>query len=185
MKHLAIGFGIAFAIGFSLFAGAAVLLIAIGQKDLLSTAVFLIPSPFMLGPVIAQTLERDEGRKSVAAGRRKPVYDFGSFRIAWPLMVVYGTAAVAGIQPLCLQLVEFLIAEIGYELETKDFLLLGAVAAIFNFFVMYLVGRWIGTRCSRYGVATVLLVAVCSSSLWSAAEVLTLSDESYKQIHGG
>ena len=186
MKHLAKGFVIAFAIGVCLFGVAAFLLVTYGQKDLLLTALFLIPAPFMFGPKIAQVLERDEGRKSIAAGRRKPVYDFGSFRIAWPLMVVYGTVTVAGILSIGSFLLGVLLGYLAGEKALKDDDVLFALALIpfsAGLFAMYFVGRWIGTRCSRYGIATVLLVALCTSCLLTASEWLSLSDEMYKQVH--
>jgi hypothetical protein len=171
MKHLAIGFGIAFATGITLFVIFSVTLIVLEHKELLSLAALLIPSPWVVGPLIAQALERDEGRKSVAAGRRKAVYDFRSFTIAWPLMLVYGTAALLGGANLGSFLVGFLGA--------------GSQASLIPFlFVTYLVGGWIGTRCSQYGLGTLVLVVFCTVGLGGAAETFLFSDETYKQYTG-
>jgi hypothetical protein len=43
----------------------------------------------------------------------------------------------------------------------------------------YFVGRWIGTRCSRHGVVTMLLIAFLTAVGSIAMDVVLLTDETY------
>jgi hypothetical protein len=183
MKHLAIGLGIALAIGISLFGIAYVFVIALGQKELLPLIPLLIPSPLALATTIAQALERDEGRKSVAAGHRTPVYDFRSFRIAWPLMVVYGAAVLLGVSTSVNFVVGFMGGLMGAEIKVMRPALI-TVSVLVILLASYHIGRWIGTRCSQFGIATMLLVALFTGTLLVALEVFTTSDEAYRELRG-
>jgi hypothetical protein len=183
MKHLAIGLGIALAIGISLFGIAYVFVIALGQKELLPLIPFLIPSPLALTTTIAQALERDEGRKSVAAGHRTPVYDFRSFRIAWPLMVVYGAAVLLGVTTSVNFVVGFMGGLMGAEIKVMRPALI-TVSVLVILLASYHIGRWIGIRCSQFGIATMLLVALFAGTLLVALEVFTTSDEAYREMRG-
>jgi hypothetical protein len=113
-------------------------------------------------PKVAELLEQQESRKRLAAGNRKPVYDFGGFQIAWPLMVVYGTVALsfvgqaaAGIAGMVLGLAALFEGENAPKAAVATGLF-GTIATIFG---AYLVGRWIGARTSRFGIVAMLLIA--------------------------
>jgi hypothetical protein len=53
---------------------------------------------------------------------------------------------------------------------------------MFTILTAYLVGRWVGTRCSRHGVGTILLIALLTAIGSVAIDVLTVPDEDYKEL---
>jgi hypothetical protein len=131
-------------------------------------------------PVIAEFLERQKGRKNLAAGKPRPVYDFRGFQITWPLMALYGTIIVVVVFALGPFLVGFVrgfyngfIA--GFykqdtpgvqpdELYWADMI----VSYVVSITGSYLVGRWIGTRCARRGVVAIVLIGPLASAIYVA-----------------
>ncbi len=97
MKSLAIAFGIACLAAGALFGITFGLLTLFGGPDALRVAGYSGGLPFMSLAKIAEFVEREEGRKNLATGKRTPVYDFGAFQIAWPLMVVFGTIILVAV----------------------------------------------------------------------------------------
>jgi len=91
MKLFAVAFGIACGVGVILFATTFAILTLVGIGEPVAAATALGALPITAFPKIGEFLERQEGRKSLAAGKRAPIYDFRGFQIAWPLMIVYGT----------------------------------------------------------------------------------------------
>jgi hypothetical protein len=134
-------------------------------------------------PVIAEFLERQKGRKNLAAGKQRPVYDFRGFQITWPLMAVYGTIIVVVVFALGPFLVGFIRGfyngfVAGYykqegpqiqpdELYWADII----VSYLVSITGSYLVGRWIGTRCARRGVVAILLIGPLASAIYIATNL--------------
>jgi hypothetical protein len=181
MKLFAIAFGIACGVGVTLFAGTFAILTLVGIGEPVAAAAALGALPITTFPKIGEFLERQEGKKNLASQRRIPVYDFRGFQIAWPLMVVIGTvamwgalAAVAALQALTS----------GAELEDV-YQVLFAPFMIIQVLAAYFIGRWIGTRCSRHGVMTMLLVAFFSAAGLLAVDVTVIPHDLYVKMFEG
>jgi hypothetical protein len=128
-----------------------------------------------LFPKIVESLEHQEARKNLAEGKRAPVYDFSGFQIAWPLMVLYGVLLLNTIALVSSfiggALSGRLMASQGKAEDVKTGMYLaGAVGVPLIIMGGYLLGRWIGTRCSRRGVIVVLLVVLGNAVISTAIE---------------
>ena len=140
MKLFAIAFGIACSVAAVLFGIAFALLTFFDRPEAVNAAGTLAGLQIATFPKIAEFLEREEGKKNLAAGKRTPVYDFGSFQIAWPLMVLYGTIILFVVVQMC-----GLIAGVFGDAQL---VIIGFPASALG---AYFIGKWIGTRCSRRG----------------------------------
>jgi hypothetical protein len=171
MKLFAIAFSITCVIAAVLFAIAlAVLLPFVEHSEAMKAAAALGGAPILTFPKIAEFLEQERSRKNLVAGQRTPVYDFRGFQIAWPLMVLYGVLLLAAIDAISSVVGGMLAAGVMISQDRQE----DAITAMYVGLVMatpfmivgaYLVGRWIGTRCSRRGVMVVLLVVLAYSLL--------------------
>jgi hypothetical protein len=74
-----------------LFGAAFAILTFLGQPQAVSAAGSPAGVVILAFPKVAEFLEREDGRRKLAGGNQSHVYDFHSFQIAWPLMVLYGT----------------------------------------------------------------------------------------------
>jgi hypothetical protein len=186
MKLFAIAFSITCVIAAVLFAIAlAVLLPFVEHSEAMKAAAALGGVPILTFPKIAEFLEQERSRKNLVAGKRTPVYDFRGFQIAWPLMVLYGVLLLAAIDAISSVVGGFLAAGVMISQDRQE----DAITAMYVGVVMatppiivgaYLVGRWIGTRCSRRGVIVVLLVVLAYTVLQFVLEqsyLLIASDD--------
>lgn len=187
MKLSAIAFGIVCGVAAGLFVLTFVLLSVFEFPQPAIAAGYLAAAVLATFPKVAESLEQQEGRKSLAAGRRAPIYDFRGFQIAWPLMVVYGTVvlwcaieAAAGIAGLLLGQV------LPFEGEDifKSVFAATVPAAMITILGSYFVGRWIGARTSRLGIVTMLLIAFLTTAAAVGLDVFGLPDKLYKDLYG-
>jgi hypothetical protein len=184
MKLFAIAFGIACSVAAGLFVLTFVLLSFFGYpQDKAGLAAAALAGPVITAfPKVAEFLEQQQGRKRIAAGRRKPVYDFRGFHIEWPLMVVYGTVLLVVLLQAAGFLSAFMLSPLMPSPDSKNASKFEAVrnleTAVIVISAAYFVGRWIGARISRLGIVTMLLIA----ALAPAAGLL--SDEIYRRIAG-
>jgi hypothetical protein len=166
------------------FIGLEVASLVVGSSDAVKVAASLLSSiPLMSFTELLKFLERREGRKNLAAGKRAPIYDLSGFQIAWPLMALYGCFLLISIDFVSTGpavLVDGYIVDI--EKPVRNACRLGLVLST-NWPIMilfaYLVGRWIGTRCSRGGVIAVLLAIIISTPFWRAVDLLTPEEEEF------
>jgi hypothetical protein len=189
MKHFAIGFGIvciAAIIGF------------IATVALLSSLGLPQPQPQVAAGTLATTviatftkvtdfLEQRESKKRLAVGRRHPVYDFHGFQIEWPLMTVYGTIWLVVLLEAAGFVAGFIVGAVKTPTDSESaskFAVLGSLQTIVLTFAAYAVGRWIGTRMSRLGIVTMLLIAVFAPLVAVGLDVAVLSDETYRKFAG-
>jgi hypothetical protein len=187
MKLFAIAFFIVCAAAAALFGMAFALLTVFGRPEAVTAAGALATLPIMSFPKVAEFLERAESRKSLAAGKSAPVYDFRGFQIAWPLMVVYGTIVLLSVGHAFGFAAGFLMAAGSESEEFFRAALQGLtkLATIFIALASYFVGRWIGTRCARQGILTMFLVVLFSVVGFVLSDVVTMPDEAYKATFGG
>jgi hypothetical protein len=171
MKLFAIAFGIACSVAAVLFGIAFALLTFFDRPEAVNAAGTLAGLQIATFPKIAEFLEREEGKKNLAAGKRTPVYDFGSFQIAWPLMVLYGTIILFVVVQMC-----GLIAGVFGDAQL---VIIGFPASALG---AYFIGKWIGTRCSRRGVLAIILVAILGSVSVILADQLA-TDEAYQAVY--
>ena len=124
---------------------------------------------------MAEFLEQQESKKRLAVGRRKPVYDFRGFQIAWPLMVVYGTVVLSCLVQASSGIAGIMVRVAGGSFEGENAQAANSALALLNVlmttFGAYLVGRWIGARASRLGIVTILLIAPLTAAIWIGADV--------------
>jgi len=175
MKLFAVAFGICCAVGLILFVAMFVILTVVGlEKAALPAATALGSPPIAAFTKMAELLERREGKKALIAGKKTPVYDFHGFHIAWPLMGIYGSLVLLVVSFLADSLVGVVAGAMaiasGIAAEHLDEYLASepvvVLALCMDFLISipiaYVVGSWIGTRCSQRGVLAVLLTIVLS-----------------------
>jgi hypothetical protein len=185
MKLLAISLGIVSSVAAVFFALAFALHLESSQAVTAGiTFAGLVLSTF---PKVAEFLEQQASRKRLAAGRRKPVYDFRGFQIAWPLMVVYGTVALSLVGQTAAGIAGLILASVmSFEGENapKAAMATGVFGIIATIFGAYLVGRWIGARTSRLGIVAMLLIAPLTAVAGVELDVLLMPDEVYRGTFG-
>ena len=176
MKLFAIAFGIVCGVAAVLFGVAFALLWFFEYPQPHAPAGTLAGVVILAFPKVAEFLERQDSKKGLAVGRRKPVYDYRGFQIAWPLMVVYGTVVVFCLAQASSGIGGIIVAAVGGSFEgekAKDARIgMGLLNAIILTYGAYLVGRWIGTRASRLGIVTILLIGPLTAVIWIGADVL-------------
>jgi len=187
MKLSAIAFGIVCGVAAVLFGLTFALLYLFGYPQAMSAAGILAGAVITAFPKVAEFLEQQESRKSLAAGRRAPVYDFRGFQIAWPLMVVYGTVVLWGVTQAAAGFAGLMLGSmLSFEGENapKAAFAASVPATMIAILGSYFVGRWIGARTSRLGIVTMLLIASLTSAAAVGIDVLMLSHGLYKNLYG-
>jgi len=156
----------------------ALLLPFIEMADALRGAATVGGLPMLAFPKVTEFVEQQQGKKNLATGKRTPIYDFRGFQIAWPLMVVVGTLVLWSVGQLVGgTATAILIEAAGHMPKASQIAIFSGAASILG---AYFVGRWIGTRCSRRGVVTMLLAAFFAAIASVAMDVALLSDEQYR-----
>jgi hypothetical protein len=184
MKLFAIAFGIACGFAAVLFAISFGLLTLLGSAQAVTAAAALATLPLTTFPKIAEFLEQERGRKSLAAGKSAPLYDLRSFQIAWPLMVLYGTILLLSVGQAFAGVTGFLLAVVSGSEGVSPFSWTIPTTLV-SVLGSYFVGRWIGTRCSRLGVVTMFLVALFDAVAAVGIDLVFMSDELYMKVFGG
>jgi len=160
MKLFAIAFGISCGVAVIFFAAAFTILTLVGLGQPWVAAAALAALPISAFTKIAEFLEQQESKKGLAAGKRRPMYDFRGFQIAWPLMVLYGTIVLMAIMFAVSYYMGWAYAQLSLEqgLELAPFTTVPAwiLAA-------YFIGYWIGTRCADRGVVAILLIGLLTA----------------------
>jgi hypothetical protein len=189
MKPFAIAFGIVCGGAAVLFGLAFALLSLVAPlQTAASTAVAPAGAVIAAFPKVAELLEQQESRKRLAAGSRKPVYDFLGFQITWPLMVVYGTIALSFLGQVAGGVAGLMLGLAGSSFEGENAPnaggAMGILTIIVTIFGAYFVGRWVGARTSRLGIVTMLLIAPITAALQVGLDVLFVPDEVYRGLLG-
>jgi len=185
MKLFAITIGTGCGVGLVLAAATLAILRLIGVGDAIAVpaAMALAGTPIAASKEIAELIERREGKRALAAGKRIPIYDFRGFQIAWPLMVVFGPPLIWGPLSAVVGLTVILVSAILEDAKFEDIFQVLFVPIIFmQVLAAYFVGRWIGTRCSRNGVMTMFLVALLSAAGLLALDVAVLPHDVYVKV---
>jgi hypothetical protein len=176
-----------FAITLSITCGLAAVLFGISltlllpfveMADALRAAATVGGLPMLAFPKVTEFVEQQQGKKNLATGKRTPIYDFRGFQIAWPLMVVVGTLVLWSVGQLVGGIATAILAEAAGQMPKASHVAIFSGAA--SILGAYFVGRWIGTRCSRRGVVTMLLAAFFAAIASVAMDVALLSDELYR-----
>jgi hypothetical protein len=186
MKLFAIAFGIVCGVAAGLFGLTFALLSFFEYPQAVLAAGALAGTVITAFPKVAEFLERQEGRKSLAAGRGKPVYDFHGFQIAWPLMLVYGTVLLSFLLQAISMIAGIVLGSvISFEVENAPKVAGagGLLTMIMMIFAAYFVGRWIGARTSRLGIVTMFLIAPLTAAITVGTDVLFMSDEWYRSYN--
>src|SRR5262245_48488394 len=100
MRFYPIAVGIICAIPIVLFGTALALLNFFEVSDaraLAAQVAALGTLPASALPLLKEYLEREEGRRNLAAGKQKLIYDFRAFQMGWLRMVVYGFFVLWGL----------------------------------------------------------------------------------------
>jgi tetratricopeptide (TPR) repeat protein len=119
--------------------------------------------PFIASAHIYELLERREGKRQFSHPQppRRSIYTLRRFALPWKVTVAYGFLIFIGIVLVGVALA-ILLETILEPLTGKPVANgLGiAVVTIIQFFALFFVGRWIGSRCARYGVWAALAVVL-------------------------
>lgn len=191
MKFFAIAFAIVCGVAAILFGAVFAILTFLGQPQAVSAAGGLAGVVILAFPKVAEFLEREDGKRKLAGGNQSSrVYDFRSFQIAWPLMVVYGTILLfvirAGFGIVAGFMLSEALSEAGGTLEMARHMARHISVVSFlpaSMLAMYLIARWIGTRCSRRGIIATLLVAI-STLIDAVLNMTLLPDEDFRTMSG-
>ncbi len=189
MKLFAIAFGIVCGVATVLFGVALTLLRLFEYPQPQAVAGSLAGVVILAFPKVAEFLEQQESKKRLAVGRRKPVYDFRGFQVAWPLMVVYGTLMLCCLVYTSSRIAATMVLSVGGSFEGNNARAansaLGLLNGLMTIFGAYLVGRWIGARISRLGIVTVLLIGPLTAVIWIGADVfLFYPGKKYTDLFG-
>jgi hypothetical protein len=198
MKFFAIAFGIGCGVGVILSATtfAVLTLVGVAEAVAVPAAITLAGPPLVASKEIAELLERQEGKKALAAGKRTPVYDFRGFQIAWPLMVLYGSLIIIGVSlilggiagvvgaamAIASGITEGDLIQEYLQKNTPLWVVALSADSLVSLLVVYLLGRWIGTRCSRGGALAVLLMITLTFVIAIAVGVPSTMSEWYHFI---
>src|SRR5262245_58317041 len=182
-----------FAIAFGIVCGGAAVLFGLAfallpMQAAASTAVVPAGAVIAAFPKVAEHLEQQESRKRLAAGTRKPVYDFLGFQIAWPLMVVYGTIALSFLGQMASGVAGIMLGAVNIPFEGENapnaVVAMGVLTIIVTIIGAYFVGRWVGARTLRLGIVTMLLIAPITAAFQVGLDVLVIPDETYRDMFG-
>jgi hypothetical protein len=175
MKLFAIAFGIVCGVAAVLFGVAFALLWLFQYPQPHAAAGALAGVVILAFPKVAEFLEQQESKKRLAVGRRKPVYDFRGFQIAWPLMVVYGTVVLSCLAQASTIIAGTMVRVAGGSFEGENAQAANQATGLLNtlitIFGAYLVGRWIGARSSRLGIVAILLMGLLTAVIWIGMDV--------------
>jgi hypothetical protein len=125
---------------------------------------------------ISDALERRDARRSLATDRPTMIHSFAGFAISWPILLVYGALLLFAIAQVSSGLGGFIGAAIAVAAAGPPDAWASNATAVANarglLIVIplmliggYLVGRWIGTRSARNGIAVILMSAAVASIL--------------------
>ena len=135
-------------------------------------------------PKVLEALEQREGRESFAAGNQSPIYDFSGFQLAWPLMALSGFLLLISVDLISTLPAVFIDNYVTYispgiNKSVRSAYRLGLILSTnwpVMIFCAYLLGRWIGTRCSRRGIIAVLL-AIGSTAIMLTYDLLSPDED--------
>jgi hypothetical protein len=183
VKFFAIAFAIVCGVAAILFAAVSAILTFLGQPQAVNAAGTLAVAVILTFPKVAEFLELVDGKRKLAGKNQSHVYDFHSFQIAWPLMVLYGTILLCVIREGFGYVAGFVLGAAGGKLEGLPHMMAVTTvpAAMFG---MYFIARWIGTRCTRRGIIATLLVAILAITISALLEIVGLTDEDYRLLLG-
>jgi hypothetical protein len=167
-----------FALSFTLFS------FLWGNSQAIQLAGGLTGLPILAFPKVLEALEQREGRENFAAGNESPIYDFSGFQLAWPLMALSGCLLLISVDLISTTPTVFIddyvahtFADINKSMRSAYRL---GLILLTNWPVMifcaYLVGRWIGSRCSRRGIIAVLL-AISSTAIMLTFDLLSPDED--------
>ena len=125
---------------------------------------------------ISDALERQDAIRSLATGQPTMIHSFAGFAIPWPILLVYGALLLSGIVQVSAYLSGFIAGAIAAAAgcppdawASKATAVDSARGLLIVLPLMliggYLIGRWIGTRSTRYGIAVILMSAAVASIL--------------------
>src|ERR1051325_8191249 len=190
MKYLLFAIGISCAFGCVLFACAYPLV----QDPKIAGSLAAIP----IGGCskIAELLERREARASLSPHQPTAVHTFQGFAIWWPLMIAYGLLIVVAVGEFASGFGGLIAGGISAALTNESLEALApkipVVIGIMGIFIQlpiqvitaYLLGRWVGMRCGRFGILVVLISAALGSIGMRALDYALSPEEHYKILYG-
>jgi hypothetical protein len=164
----------------ALFAISFTLASLLGNSAPIQLASSFAALPLLVFPKVLEALEQREGRDNFAAGNQNSIYDFSGFQIAWPLMALYGCFILISVDIVTVLPVTFIddyivhnFSDIGKPVRSAYQL---GVTLSTNWLATtlsaYLVGRWIGARCSSKGMIAVLLAIIIAAASGVAFDLL-------------
>jgi hypothetical protein len=179
MKHLGIALAISFVAALAVFG------IAYPISDDAHISEGLAAIPIIGCHHLAELLERREAKQSLRSGQKIVIQSLDGFSISWPLMAAYGTFVLVAIILISSLLTGVFLALLDV---VHDATVAGRVGLALSIPVQvlaaYFVGRWIGARNKNRGVTTVFVMALFSSIMAHMIDIIGLSAEDFKAMHG-
>ena len=153
--------------------GLIIFFLAKGIDPLLAVGLGFIP--LTVFNKISDALERRDGMRSLATGQPTMIR-FAGFAISWPILLVYGALLLFAITQVSAGIAGFIAAAIAVAAAGPPDAWVSKATAVNSLRGLlivvplmliggYLVGRWIGMRSTRYGIAVILMSAAVASIL--------------------
>src|SRR3954453_15773197 len=146
--------------------------------------------PLTALPKIYEELEKTSARNS-STSSGKLIESLAESGVRWQIMVLYGTLIFVGIQN-GLSIYSGAVYGFIEQATGGQLFITHPPPAVFMVPIsfpilivsLYLTGRWVGSRCSKYGVAVVLMSYVLGFVLTRTLDYFMISDEDYLRVFG-
>jgi hypothetical protein len=143
--------------------------------------------PVMGSPHIYELLERQRAKKAFRSKSIPIVHTYEGFAISWWMIVLSGVIIMAAMLQFAggLVFVTFKVLDIESGSSDQDTIAaVGLLSIPFYLFGSYLVGKWIGTRCSGKGIAAIVLVTILSALAAKAVDLVIIPSAQFEQMFG-
>lgn len=183
MKYLAIALGVSIALGLVLFG------IAYPLLKNAEMAEGLAALPIVGSHHIADMLERQEARRSLAPDRATSISTLKGYEIAWYALAAYGTVILVAVVQFAGGIVGLIMGIVTagsqQDLGQNGIAAVAVVSIPVQLIGAFFVGRWIGTRSApRAGLAAVFAVAAATAILSRAIDLSTMASADIKAAYG-
>ena len=184
MKYLAISLAVSIGIGLLLFGISYPLLQNVEMSEGLAAI------PIIGSHHIAEMLERQEGRRSLAPNRATAIHTLKAYEISWYVLAAYGIVILVAVVQLAGGIVGLIMGLVGGQhtggFTQGDVLAIAAISIPTQLVGGYFVGRWIGTRsAAKTGIAAVLVCAIATAVISRLIDMAIISPDDAQAVYGG
>lgn len=147
-----------------------------------ATAISIAAIPFAGITYVDQLLEKKQIKPTISA-LPKGIVRLEVFALRWYLMIVYATLILAAVWQFG-GFIGVLIAWLQVIPEEFVDIPIAVASMLMAVGCVYLLGVWIGTRCDKLGILTIIAVTFFGSALSLSLDFLVLSGPEFQQFYG-